>query len=146
MFSGLDEAMRLDTDLIRLVLLEVERRDVGDDEYMELEIAGHEYQAINYHNRIMREAGLIETAKIPDTEPGAPMHYLPYRLTWSGHQFLASIRDEGVWKEVRTRIAKVGGGVMIEVIKAVARRRGEETPRSDVAVGCHDISRDARPW
>lgn len=112
--------MRLDTDFVRQILLEIERRDINDDKYMTLVIPGHNYQEINYHNRILREAGLIETARLPDTEPGAPMHYLPYRLTWSGHQFLASIRDDRVWKEVLRRLAKVGGGLMIEVIKAVA--------------------------
>jgi DNA-binding transcriptional ArsR family regulator len=112
--------VKLDIILVRKVLLAVEELDDGADEDINLELDGYSHRAVNYHCRLLAEAGLIETIEVPDSDPGEPLHYLPTRLTWSGHQFLASVHDEGVWKEVRGRLAKVGGAAVLEVVKAVA--------------------------
>jgi hypothetical protein len=42
------------------------------------------------------------------------------RLTWDGHEFLDSIRDDSVWSAVKKRLAPIGGSVSIGVLRAVA--------------------------
>ncbi|MYA61720.1 MAG: DUF2513 domain-containing protein, partial [Dehalococcoidia bacterium] len=42
------------------------------------------------------------------------------RLTNSGHDFLDSIRDDGILSKVKTRLLAVGGEASLEVIRALA--------------------------
>ena len=42
------------------------------------------------------------------------------RLTWEGNDFLDAVRDESIWKRVRSTIGKITGGASFEVFKTVA--------------------------
>lgn len=44
---------------------------------------------------------------------------LALRLTWAGHEFLESVRDDSQWRSVKTQTEKAGG-LVFDVIKAVA--------------------------
>jgi len=41
-------------------------------------------------------------------------------LSWAGQEFLASIRDESIWKKVKEKIAKHGQAVTFALITGVA--------------------------
>ncbi|MBL9188769.1 MAG: DUF2513 domain-containing protein [Opitutaceae bacterium] len=52
-----------------------------------------------------------------DDEQGMPFDVVPLRMTWSGHDFLDAMRDEGIWKMAQDSILKPIGGVAFEVLK-----------------------------
>lgn len=41
-------------------------------------------------------------------------------LTWEGHNFLDSARDEGIWREAKEDATKAGG-ISLELIGALAK-------------------------
>ena len=43
-------------------------------------------------------------------------------LTWKGHDFIDHARDEVTWKRAVDTIARAGGAMTIEVLKAVLVR------------------------
>ena len=43
-----------------------------------------------------------------------------YRLTAKGHDFIESIRDEGIWNKTKAAIAETGGNATLEIIKNLA--------------------------
>lgn len=43
-----------------------------------------------------------------------------YRLTSQGHDFIESIRDEGIWEQTKKAVTETGGNVTIEMIKSIA--------------------------
>ena len=49
----------------------------------------------------------------------APSTYHVSGLTWAGHDFLDSIRDESVWSAVKKKLTAVGGSASIDVLKAL---------------------------
>ncbi|MGE6995457.1 DUF2513 domain-containing protein [Pseudomonas sp. NPDC047961] len=112
--------MQRDMDLIRLLLLKVEalpipvnsmgvlrEADLGDLEFSHEEIA--------YHWNLIVEAGLIE-------QPGnTPKGLLAVRrLTWKGHDFVDSVRDDDVWQKTR-KGALAAGGMSIDLVADLAK-------------------------
>ena len=87
--------MKRDMDLIREVLLEVEKVE-GWDDWKQIEFKDRDPEEISYHVMLLAEAGLIEAKKICDG--GA---WLPMRLTWEGHEFLDAARNDTVWKKTK---------------------------------------------
>lgn len=74
------------------------------------------------HVALLMEAGLVEgqscgvfvSGGVPSMRFNA---YNPYRLTWQGHEFLDSIRDENVWNKIQTQAVDKGATLSFEVIK-----------------------------
>ena len=63
----------------------------------------------HYHIQLLSDAGfLIQTGN------GT------YRMTNQGHDFLASIRDEGIWAQTKEVVAETGGHVALELVKSVS--------------------------
>ena len=87
-------------DLLRQLLLQIEEIDRGFGGDVAIEAEGYEPQVIAEHFRLLLEAGLIEGEAIPDDEYAFD-HIEPSRLTWSGHDFLDSIRDPEIWKKTK---------------------------------------------
>ena len=112
--------MKLDPSLLRLVLLEVERLDDGATDPFEVVIAGRSRQEVSYHVRALSEAGMVKAFDLPDGDPSGADLWMAWHLLWGGHQYLAAVRDETVWKRTLERVAKVGGSVTLEVMKATA--------------------------
>jgi hypothetical protein len=82
--------------------LEVEQQPyiwVGYD----LEIEGYSKEEVDYHNLLLKEAGLIVL------ENGALGEYRPTRLTWEGHEFLDAARDTKRWEKAKGAMAQAGG-------------------------------------
>lgn len=79
-------------------------------------IDGYDAVTIAYHLLLMGEAGLM---LVKDTTTRDGIGAMPIRLTWAGHEFLESVRDEGQWRTVKTQTEKAGG-LVFDVLKAVA--------------------------
>ncbi len=103
--------MKRDMDLLREILLQVETREPKQSP--EVKIEGRDRQEIVGHVRILQEARFVEA-----TITGGPTAMV-HRLTWAGHDFLDSIRDESVWSAVKKKLAAVGGSTSIDVLKAL---------------------------
>lgn len=102
--------MRLDQDLIRSLLLEAEGEEPVDlSPYTDEQIAYHKAQLIDARlakGFIHAGLGDIIGAEIND-------------LTWEGHEFLANARNDTIWNRGRKEVAKLGGSVSLEVLKAI---------------------------
>ena len=115
--------MKRDNDLVRGLLLAIEKRPPTD------RIAGdslgfddRDEPEVVEHIRLLTEAGFIETRVREFLEDRhqrlARVEIL--RITWAGHEFLASIRSDTVWKKTQERVAKVGGSVSLSTLSEVA--------------------------
>lgn len=110
--------MTRDMELVRQILVAVEARN-DCFTFEELSIEGHEPPEVSGHLEMMAEAGYVEVEDL--TTMGSGYRKLcPRRLTWAGHDFLDSVRNESVWTDVKRKIATQGGSLPFEVIKALA--------------------------
>lgn len=110
--------MKRDMDLVRTILLALAD---SDELLWSTDLVTDEYSrdVIGYHFLILDEAGLI----MANVEPaGDDPYYIAVasRLTWEGNDFLDAVRDESIWKRVRSTIGKITGGASFEVFKTVA--------------------------
>ena len=81
-----------------------------------LAIEGVSHEQIDYHLSLIREKGLIEPAE------GGTMDGSIYfrRLTWEGHDFLDSVRDDDIWKKTRNGAQEVGSWTF-DLVKDLAK-------------------------
>ena len=104
--------MRLDLDLIRLVMLETEGHEWVD-------LGAYTEDQINYHRAQLIDAGYAEGYKNQGLgQIGIPETTLS-DLTWEGHQFLANARNDLFWKKAMRQLAKAGGSASIDIISAL---------------------------
>ena len=102
--------MKRDDDQIRNLLLSYEEHD----EWLFL-MPGDTHDSTaeerkeRYHVLLMIDAGLLTMVKTST-----------FRLTNSGHDFLAAIRDDGIWQKTKEAVAKTGGNAAIELVRAIA--------------------------
>ncbi len=110
--------MKRDMDLARNIMLALEESTGPElvDVYIEVYVKGHTPEEISYHVMLLHEAGLI---KALDASSFGEYDWRPERLTWEGHEFLESSRDEGVWKKAKKIMAEKAGGIPFEALKQV---------------------------
>ncbi|WFU05699.1 DUF2513 domain-containing protein (plasmid) [Rhizobium sp. CB3171] len=92
--------LKRDMDLVRDLLFADRGIDQGLGGDVEIEAGGHEPQVVAEHLRLLIEARLIEGDTVPDDQYAFD-HIMPIRLTWSGHDFLESVRDPEIWKKTK---------------------------------------------
>ena len=107
--------MKRDMDLVRRILLEVEKRSPEEMD-RPLQFEGHSDQEITYHVRILHEAGLITAL---DFSSSGGEQWQPVSLTWEGHDFLDASRDDSQWSKARAIIKEKAGTVSFAVLKAL---------------------------
>ncbi|MGE8131573.1 DUF2513 domain-containing protein [Methylobacterium sp. NPDC080182] len=96
--------MKRDMDLVReiLILIEDDVCAFGAG-HGEARLAFPEADVME-HLRLMEQAGLIEVASHPLSGP-----IYVRGLTWTGHDFLDTVRDPEVWKRTKEGASKMGG-------------------------------------
>lgn len=113
--------MRRDMDLIRELMLKLEALDIRpgaimhfmpDDE--EIQIPCYSPDEIEYHAKLLTEAGLIEPGR------GAMQGFIFRSLTWSGHDFVDSVRSPVVWSKTK-KGAEAAGGFTVDLLKDLAK-------------------------
>jgi hypothetical protein len=107
-------------DLIRAILLELEDLPAGGREMRSPAIAARlhcDERVVGEHLRLMADGGLITVTDFPETRNS---ECWAMGITWSGYDFLGAIRSESVWTTVRKKLADVGGGASLEVVKMLA--------------------------
>ena len=107
--------MKRDFDLIRKLLLSIEGEEVDLSPFKEDQIL--------YHKALLLEAGLVEGPK-PMYSSSAmseiPVKVFIKKLTWSGHDFLDSIRSNDVWNKTKETFVSKGLTMTFDLVKSVA--------------------------
>lgn len=124
--------MKRDMDLIREILLAIERLDTGTDDDVVVVVEGREPHMVNAHLRLLAEAGFIDAHEIPD-DAAEFSHFVPTRLTWSGHEFLDAVRNPEVWRRTKAGAAKAGGAG-IEFMWELAKAYGKQVLKERIGI------------
>lgn len=109
--------MRRDMDLVRTILLKV---DAADTPLSMSALVTHEYDEslVAYHLGMMiEEAGLLSGI---DASTLSGTYWIEIALTWHGHEFLDSVRDDNIWRQAKAGLSKAGG-FSLELIGDLAK-------------------------
>jgi len=98
--------MKRDMELIRAMLLAIESDNHGFAP--KIEIHGYTQEQIGYHALLLGEAGLAVVSDVTSMGNKSPEAII-LRLTWSGHEFLDSARENQIWNQAKDTISKIGG-------------------------------------
>lgn len=50
------------------------------------------------------------------------IYVLPFELTWDGHEFLANVKNEGVWRKLQAVVAAKGGALAFSIVNQLATK------------------------
>ncbi|SFI79201.1 DUF2513 domain-containing protein [Planctomicrobium piriforme] len=108
--------MKRDLEVIRKLLLRIES-------YEDVELPDIDQRVRSFHLLMLQERNFTKGIAVVEIKNGDPqvqqtMEYV--RLTSDGYNFLDSIRDDGIWKKTKERVAEVGGGVTFDVLASIA--------------------------
>lgn len=109
--------MQRDMELVRDLLLLIESKENDGELVIPKE---WDREIVAYHLKILDQAGYVKNnTKWADNKP----MWLLASLTWDGHEFLDSIKNENVWVKTKDGVKKKGlelGSVPFDVIKEYA--------------------------
>lgn len=103
--------MRRDLNLIRAILLEVDRRSEVDAG-RPIVIEDYDEEAVEHHTRLAVESGLIEA---DDHAPDDRATLSPRGLTVEGRSFLNLARDEDTWNRAMQHCQTCIGSIPFDV-------------------------------
>lgn len=106
--------MKRDFDLVREILLAAEAQDFNRTQ--PIAPANYSNEEIKYHVKIMVDGGLLQMKQHPKIDVPAPVFD---GLTWEGHEFLDSIREQNTWVTVKNTLKEKSLGLSYEAIKSV---------------------------
>ena len=115
--------MKLDHDLVRYVLLGMEESEnisgICEKDLLEYVAKYGDYsrEKVAYTVAKLNEAKFI-TGNVKWAS-NSPMIIFPGNLTYEGHKFLDNIRDNNVWKDVKSFVSTIGSA-SLSVISTVA--------------------------
>lgn len=110
--------MRRDMDLVRDILLEIEKQYVSTAIY-NLKIEGYDTETIAYHCKILYEAGLISDYKAQYAD-NTIYSFGVGSLTQDGNDYLDKIRDNSIWKKTKDVIVKKGLPLVLDTVKTIS--------------------------
>lgn len=115
--------MRRDLDLVRRILLDLERR--GDHPeassgWSNLVEDGFEIDSIQFHVQLMNDAGLIQADEI------VPGQWWPERITWAGYEFLDAARNDALWRQAKRRVERSVGSAPFEIVRELLESMAKE--------------------
>ena len=105
--------MRRDMELIRSILLEMERWPANHANQT-VEVHGRTEEEIMYHLGLMHQAGLIHALNVSSREGDA---WIPVDILWQGHEFLDAARSDTVWLKAKDRVLSTAGTLSLEAMK-----------------------------
>ncbi|CDO60622.1 hypothetical protein BN1012_Phect2409 [Candidatus Phaeomarinobacter ectocarpi] len=106
-------------DFVRGILLEVETLNKPKmAEFLDADSTESDLKKLGYHlAMLVEEVGYLKGMPVP-LLGGKIWHDL--ELTWQGHDFLDSVRDDNVW-ELTKKSAESAGGFTVEILAALAK-------------------------
>lgn len=119
--------MERNLDLIRHLMLEIEEKETPGEytlRYLPEAIKGFEkkygsdYEQVrNKHLYMLIEAKFIEGKYFKDNANNYTV--IPIRITWEGHNYIDSIKNNDVWSEVKSKLKTIGG-FTLPIVQQVA--------------------------
>lgn len=88
--------MKRDLEVLREILLAVEDAE-GPFDLTDRRLGGRSFGELAQHAELLIEAGLIKGEVVSSDSSGVPVYVRILRLTWAGHEFLATARDAASW-------------------------------------------------
>jgi hypothetical protein len=111
--------MKRDMDLIRRILLSTESEDLDS-------IQDVDGKTLAFHVALLEEAGLLK-AYLSYDGADLPVGFVIRRITWSGYEFLESVRDKTIWEKAKKYILKPGASwtfvILAEYLKGEIKER-----------------------
>lgn len=119
--------MKRDLDLVRDILLWMEAQPEGRNcNTWTFDIPERTEQEIGYHAYLMHQAGLIVAYDGTYQSDDTP-NWIPIMLTWDGHEFIASAKNNDTWAKAKKHIigpaAEVTFKVLLEWLKTESLKR-----------------------
>ncbi len=114
--------MKRDMDLIRDLLLFIEEQPAGElTQQIAYDDEKHTGAEVVGHLKMLLDAGYVD-GQMDGTirQPLIAIH----GLTMPGHDFIDSIRHDGVWNETKEKMAEYGGSVALATVQALAIKVG----------------------
>ncbi|CCI26167.1 MULTISPECIES: DUF2513 domain-containing protein [Microcystis] len=104
--------MRRNIDLIRLILLDLEKE-------IEVDLSSYSGNEVNYHKALLIEAGLLHgNVHYPSThKTDIPDLVIINRITWEGHEFLDKARSDTVWNKAKSLVKEKGLSLSMDIVK-----------------------------
>ena len=87
--------MKRDWDLIRQILFAVEAAE-DEERISDNDIDGCTPESFNHNTLLLTEAGLVHAMILPKLKTT-----MVGSLTWEGHEFLDSIRNDATWNKIK---------------------------------------------
>lgn len=109
--------MKRDFELVRLILLRAEA--APDFSVSSSAFEGYDEPTVARHFALLEEAGFID-ANLARYEGRGALQGTVERLTWAGHEFLDTTRNETVWNRTKELVKEKSGSASFEVFKALA--------------------------
>jgi hypothetical protein len=106
--------MKRDFDLIRNLLQEVEAAKAGTTltSHRAFQHQGYDASTIVEHLELLIEAGLLRGT--PKSSMDGPV--VISCLTWSGHDFLHSMRDDTIWQKAKESVLLPAASASFEIL------------------------------
>lgn len=108
--------MKRDMELIRQLLLNLE----SEEEplcHRRTVLSGYDKRTVDYHFALLIEAGLVE-GKVMTADDGIVAVSVS-RLTWNGHEFLDTARNETGWRHATQAIGRTVGSVSLSLLQSL---------------------------
>lgn len=118
--------MKRDFDLIRKIMLAMEEHK-GPRPLDANNITGYRVDEVIYNMDIMRDHGLI--VLLPSSGV-LNQHAFAVRLTWEGHEFLDTARDDKMWKKALATVLEKAGTITFDLLKALLIEWGNYEPEA----------------
>lgn len=109
--------MKLDYDLIRKILIDIEEKEGVWGYNKRPQISGYPDKQIYYTCKKMSEGGLIEISEHTISN-GDPFGYDVSGMTFDGHNFLEVLRKDTFWSKTKEYFTKNGISLTIDAIKS----------------------------
>lgn len=106
--------MNRNIDLIREILIYIEKEAGLNSAISKIEIDDYSTDEVTYHVKLLHDARLIEGNLMMDT---GGYSYFINGITWNGHEFLDSARDNNVWNKTKTLLKEKLASTSLEVLK-----------------------------
>ena len=110
-------SLKRDMDLVRRILLHVQKKDTILGEQVVFDDVDPD--VLGRHVELLHQEQLLEGSS-------ARLSHLAYPriqvtdLTWSGHDFVAALQDEGVWQQIKQRLTPAEmASVPLGILKSI---------------------------
>lgn len=110
--------MKKDMDLIRKILLQIEEEYI-DVALYNFSIDGYDMETVAYHCALLFDGGYIADYK-GQYASNKLYAFGVSRLTWQGHEFLDTIRNNDVWSKTKVVLKEKALPLGFEMVSEVA--------------------------